>query len=334
MRLSLAKAALLAAILIVIFAVFSLVWFTAMPLHSYSGALQPLTANEAQIRDDLAGYVNQLSLAIGERNMDHIDSLNAAADYLLHTLGQESFALSTYQYLVRGKFVKNIEVRVTGMTWPAKNVVVGAHYDSAQGSPGANDNATGVAAVLELARLLKDSRPDQTIRFVFFVNEEPPYFQTDSMGSLAYAKNLRSQNVNVSAMISLETIGYYSDAQDSQHYPAGFGLLYPNVGNFIGFVGNPASRDLVRHALRTFRQSAHFPSEGVDAPAWLTGIGWSDQWSFWQQGYHGIMVTDTALFRYPYYHSSGDTPDKVQFDKMARVVEGLQRVILGLAAGN
>jgi hypothetical protein len=334
MRMSLAKAAVLAAILLAAFAIFSVVWFAAMPLRSYSGALPPLTANEEQIRDDLAGYVNQLSTTIGERNMDHPESLSAATDYLLHTLGQEGFALSTYQYPVKGKFVKNIEVRVNGLTWPARNVIVGAHYDSVQGSPGANDNASGVAAALELARLLKNSRPDQTIRFVFFVNEEPPYFQTDSMGSLVYAKNLRSQNVNVSAMISLDTIGYYSDDEGSQRYPAGFGLLYPHVGNFIAFVGDTASRDLVRSAVGTFRKSARFPSEGVAAPAWVTGIGWSDQWSFWRQGYHGIMITDTALFRYPYYHRPTDTADKVQFDRMARVVEGLQPVILRLAAGN
>src|SRR5262249_34621372 len=147
---------------------------------------------------------------------------------------------------------------------------------------------------------LKDSNPDQTIRFVFFVNEEPPYFQTDQMGSLVYARQLHNQNVNVTGMISLETIGYYSDAEASQRYPAGFGVLYPYVGNFIGFVGNPRSRSLVRRTVKAFRESADFPSEGVAAPSGLTGIGWSDHWSFWQQGYKAIMVTDTAPFRNPY----------------------------------
>jgi hypothetical protein len=332
MRISLAKSAILAPFLLVLLTASSVVWFTRMPLRSYAGALKPLSSEEERIRDDLAFCVKQLSLNIGERNVNQDDSLDASADYLLRTLGKQGYALNTYQYRAGGKLVKNIEVRIEGVKTPGKNVIVGAHYDSVPGSPGANDNGSGVAGVLELATLLKASRPDQTIRFVFFVNEEPPYFQTSSMGSLVYAKNLRRQNVDVSAMISLETMGYYSEAKGSQHYPAGFGLLYPDVGNFIGFVGSTGSRDLVRDVVQLFRESADFPSEGVAAPAGLAGIGWSDHWSFWQQGYQAIMVTDTALFRYPYYHQPGDTPDKVDFDKMARVVEGLERVILRLAA--
>lgn len=334
MRSSPRKWAILIVIAIVVWAGAAIAWFAGMPLHSYAGPLKPLTANEAAIRDDLAGYVKTLAVSIGERNLEHEDALNSAANYLLQTLGKEGFALNTYQYPMNGKFVKNIEVQIGGFRLPEKNLIIGAHYDSVSGSPGADDNATGVAALLELARLLKTSRPGQTIRFVFFVNEEPPYFQTDHMGSLVYAKKLRSQNVNVSGMISLETIGYYSDAKGSQQYPAGFGLLYPDVGNFIGFVGNTGSRDLVVRAVRAFRETTDFPSQGVAAPGSMTGIGWSDQWSFWKEGYEGIMVTDTAPFRYPYYHRSNDTPDKVDFERMARVVEGLRQVILRLASGN
>ncbi len=334
MRISPAKWAFLAVFLFLVLAAASIVWFTRMPLQSYSGALKPLTPDEEKIREDLTGYVNQLSATIGERNLDHEEALNSAADFLLRTLGQEGYVLNTYQYPVHGKFVKNIEVQIQGASSPGQTLIVGAHYDSAAGSPGADDNATGVAALLELARLLKTSRPLETIRLVFFGNEEPPYFQTSQMGSLLYAKKLRSQNVNVSGMIALETIGYYSDARGSQKYPAGFGLIYPDVGDFIGFVGNTGSRDLVVRAVKAFRESAAFPSEGVAAPGSLTGIGWSDHWSFWQQEYQGIMVTDTAPFRYPYYHRPDDTPDKVDFERMARVVKGLSRVVLRLAAGN
>lgn len=334
MRSSPRKWGILIVISLVVWAATAIAWFAGMPLHSYSGPLKPLTANEKKIRDDLAGYVKTLAVSIGERNLEHEDALTSAANYLLQILGKEGFALNTYQYPVNGKFVKNIEVQIGGVRSPEKNLIIGAHYDSVSGSPGADDNATGVAALLELARLLKTSRPDQTIRFVFFVNEEPPYFQTDHMGSVVYARKLRSQNVNVSGMISLETIGYYSDAKDSQRYPMGFGLFYPDVGNFIGFVGNTGSRDLVVRALRAFRETIDFPSQGVAAPGGLTGIGWSDQWSFWKEGYEGIMVTDTAPFRYPYYHRPDDTPDKVDFERMARVVEGLRQVILRLASGN
>jgi hypothetical protein len=137
--------------------------------------------------------------------------------------------------------------------------------------------------------------------------------------------------VSVSAMISLETIGFYSDASGSQRYPPVLGLFYPSRGNFVGFVGNSESRDLVRSFVRKFRESASFPSEGVAAPADWPGVGWSDHWSFWQEQYPAIMITDTAVFRYPYYHSSLDTWDKIDFQKMARVVEGVRRVVDSLA---
>ena len=148
---------------------------------------------------------------------------------------------------------------------------------------------------------------------------------------LVYARKLHDDKVDVTGMISVETIGYYSDQEGSQRYPAGFGVLYPYEGNFIGFVGNVSSRSLVRRAVKAFRQSVNFPSEGVAAPSGLTGIGWSDHWAFWQQGYKAIMVTDTAPFRYEYYHRSQDTPEKLDYDRMARVVDGLQKTILELA---
>jgi hypothetical protein len=132
-------------------------------------------------------------------------------------------------------------------------------------------------------------------------------------------------------MLSLETIGFFSDVAGSQHYPFPFGLLYPRTGNFIAFVGNIASRALVRRSIAAFRQHTAFPSEGVAAPGWMTGIGWSDHWAFWQEGYPAVMVTDTALFRYAPYHTHADTPVQINYERMARVVAGLARVITALA---
>ena len=149
-----------------------------------------------------------------------------------------------------------------------------------------------------------------------------------------YARRSRERAENIIAMVSLETIGYYSDSKDSQVYPFPFSLFYPNVGNFIGFVGNTSSRALVRRAIKIFRQDGSFPSQGVAAPGWLTGIGWSDQWSFWKEGYPAMMITDTAVFRYPYYHRRADTPEKVDYDRMVRVVSGLSPVILDCAQKN
>ena len=210
-------------------------------------------------------------------------------------------------------------------------MVVGAHYDSVLGSPGADDNATGVAAVLEIARACASLRWPRTLRLVAFVNEEPPFFLGGDMGSLRYARRLREEGRNVVAMLSLETIGYYSDRPGSQQYPFPFRFFYPERGDFVAFVGNIASRDLVRRTVASFRSQAGFPSEGLAAPGWITGVGWSDHWSFWQQGYPAVMVTDTAPFRYPHYHAGTDTPEKVDYERLSRVVAGLTDVVGELA---
>jgi hypothetical protein len=163
------------------------------------------------------------------------------------------------------------------------------------------------------------------------VNEEPPFYLTGEMGSLVHARLARQRGEAIVAMLSIETVGYYTDAERSQHYPFPFGLLYPSQGNFVGFVGNLGSRGLVRRAIGAFRRAAAFPSEGLAAPAFIPGIGWSDHWSFWQQGYPAAMVTDTAVFRYGPYHTKADTPEKVSYDALARVVAGLERVVADLA---
>jgi Zn-dependent M28 family amino/carboxypeptidase len=196
------------------------------------------------------------------------------------------------------------------------------------GAPGANDNGSGVAAMLALARRFAGKPAQHTLRFVAFVNEEPPYFLTGQMGSFVYAGRCKAHGDRISAMISLETIGYFSDAPHSQTYPApGLGVFYPSIGNFIGFVSNVPSRHLLRRAIALFRKHANIPSEGAALPAFIPGVSWSDQWSFWQHGYPGIMITDTAPFRYPHYHSATDTPDKLDYDRFALVVSGMEKVI-------
>jgi Zn-dependent M28 family amino/carboxypeptidase len=214
---------------------------------------------------------------------------------------------------------------VGGTSRAAEIVVVGAHYDSVEGTRGANDNGSGVAALLAAARAFaqRSDRPARTLRFVAFANEEPPYFQGSGMGSLVYARACRARGDRVVAMVSLETIGFYTDMPDTQHYPPPLGIAYPSTGNFIGFVGNVASRALVRRAISAFRETTRFPSEGAALPEWMPGVGWSDHWSFWQAGYPAIMVTDTAPFRYPHYHDASDLPDKLSYDRMARVVDGI-----------
>jgi hypothetical protein len=327
------KLRLVAAVLCLLI-VWGIVWIlriTQMPLRSFNGPLPPLSRQQSELSDRLTTQVKYLSVNIGERSMPRAESLKAAADYLRSNLVAAGYSVEDHSYPVDGQVVNNIEADLPGSDIAAGTIIVGAHYDSVAGTVGANDNGSGVAAVLELARLLRASKLRRTVRFVLFVNEEPPYFQTNSMGSLVYARQLHHDGVSISAMISLETIGYYSDQPGSQKYPPLLSLFYPSRGDFIGFVGNEESRDLVRRSIRRFRENTSFPSEGVAAPSNWPGVGWSDHWSFWHEGYPAIMITDTAVFRYPYYHTPSDTFDKVDFAKMARVVEGVQRVVESLA---
>jgi hypothetical protein len=309
----------------------SYLWFTQMPLKSYAGTLPQLTPEELELRDRLSTEVSYLSVTIGDRSFLRPQSLQAASDYLSSCLRAQGYAVVELPYSAHGEKVHNLEASLRGTDGNLGQVIVGAHYDSVAGTVGANDNGSGAAAVLEIARRMRQMKMRRTIRFVLFVNEEPPNFQTEMMGSRVYAHQLRQDGVPVSAMLSLETIGFYSDEPGSQNYPPVLNLFYPNTGNFIAFVGNTESRGLVRESVREFRESARFPSEGIAAPGNWLGIGWSDQWSFWQEGYPGIMVTDTALFRYHYYHTPSDTVDKVDFDKTARVVDGIGKLVEELA---
>ncbi len=302
-----------------------------MPGRSYNGPLKPLTAEESGLRDRLRWHVRTLAGEIGERNMWHYRALERAAGYLERELRETGFTVSEQTYMTEGKLVRNLEAELPGKTRPAEIILVGAHYDSVQGSPGANDNASGAAALLEVARSLAGRPLPRTVRFVLFTNEEPPFFKTRLMGSMVYAKRARERGERIVGMLSLETIGYYSDARGSQHYPFPLNLFYPSTGNFIGFVGNIGSRSLVRRAIEAFRRTTPFPSEGAAVPGGITGVDWSDHWSFWHEGYPAIMVTDTALYRYYHYHGPRDTPEKLDYDRLARVTAGLARVVAELA---
>jgi Zn-dependent M28 family amino/carboxypeptidase len=298
-----------------------------MPLQSYRGPLPPLDAGQATLSAGLREDVIALAQRIGERNVFIPTKLHEAADYIQAALQRAGYQPRRQWFQVMRTDCANLEVELPGTSQPEQIVVVGAHYDSVSGSPGANDNGSGVAALLALARAWVGRKPARTVRFVAFVNEEPPFFQTDQMGSLVYARACRQQHQQVVAMLSLETIGYFNTAKGSQQYPFPVGLFYPSQGDFIGFVGNTANAKLVRRCVASFRRHAAFPSEGGALPASLPGIGWSDHWAFWQVGYPALMVTDTAPFRYRFYHTPEDTPDKLDYDRLARVVTGLDKVI-------
>jgi Iap family predicted aminopeptidase len=301
-----------------------------MPGKNFEGPAEPLGPEQIALRDELAAHVQKLAGEIGERNERHYAQLNAAVDYIEDSLSASGYQPKRDSYDLRERTYYNIEAEIRGAA--REIVLIGAHYDSVLGSPGANDNGSGVAAMLALARRFANKSSHYTVRFLAFVNEEPPYFQSSEMGSFVYASRCKARGDQIRAMLSLETIGYFSNLANSQTYPLpGLGRFYPKTGNFIGFVGNVRSRALLRRAIAQFREHAKISSQGAALPAAIPGVAWSDQWSFWKQGYPGIMITDTALFRYPDYHAATDTPDRLDYDSMTRVVEGLRKVIEGLA---
>ena len=302
-----------------------------MPGHSHQGPLPPLTGEQRALEQELHSHVQTLAGQIGERNVFRHDRLVMAADYIRTTLAGAGHEVRRQPYRVGGKICENVEAEVRGSRRPDDIMVIGAHYDTVQGSPGANDNASGVAAMLALARAFAKATPACTLRFIAFANEEPPLFQTEYMGSRVYAKRSRERGERITLMLSLETIGYYSDEPGSQHLLFPLNLIYPSTGNFIAFVGNVENGFLVRQLVGSFRQQTQFPSEGGALWDLIPGVGWSDHWAFWKEGFPAVMVTDTALFRYPAYHSNADRPEFVQYERMARVVSGLHSVIAEMA---
>ena len=265
-----------------------------MPGDSFDGSLPDANSEQASVAKNLKTHIEKLAGEIGARNVSHHDALEKAAIYLEQELQKLGWLVQQQAFETDGKTVRNLEVELRGTKRPDEMVIIGAHYDTAGISPGANDNTSGTAGLLELARLFAGSKPGRTLRFVFFVNEEPPYFRTEQMGSRVYARACKNRGENIVAMISLETIGYYSEAENSQKYPPPLSLIYPSTGDFIGFVGNPASSKLVKRCINIFRKVESFPSEGIAAPGSIPGIGWSDHWSFWQEGYCSASVGMTV----------------------------------------
>lgn len=312
----------------------ALLWFVSirMPGHSFQGPLPPLTPDQHALASRLRAHVELIAGRIGERNYTRPRALDSAAVYIRDSFVAFGYTVSEQTFELGGRTFRNIEAALPGRTARQDIVIVGGHYDSVTGTPGADDNASGVAAVLELARRMSDNPADRTVKFVAFANEEPPFFYTEDMGSRHYARAARGRGDRITAMLSLETIGYYSDAAGSQRYPPVLGWFYPDRGDFIGFVGNVGSRALVHRVIREFRSSAQFPSAGTAAPAQIPGIAWSDHWSFWKEGYDAVMITDTAPFRNPHYHELSDRPETLDYDRMARVVDGLGSVVRSLAS--
>ncbi len=307
-------------------------WMTSMPGPRFSGPLPPATESQAALAASLRADVERLASGVGTRSLMNPRKRGEVVAWLMDQL-----TAAGYQHIEEvwndadESPTPTLEVTVPGTSLADQITVIGAHYDSYYLTPGADDNATGVAGTLELARRFAHSPCPRTIRFLFFQGEEPPAFQTPQMGSWHYAKRCRARNDNIVAMLALESIGYYDTRRGSQSYPFPFSLVYPSTGDFIAFIGNTTARPLVRRTVRVFRENTRFPSEGAAVPGDIAGVGWSDHWSFWQEGYVAAMVSGTATFRNPNYHQPTDTPDTLDYDRLSRVIQGLEPVVRDLA---
>ncbi len=287
-------------------------------------------APQADLPARLSAHVH--AIASTEHNTGTPAELEKAALYIQATLAAQGYKVRRDEYVFDGFKVRNLEVSIANVQpgkQPERIYIVGAHYDSAPGTPGANDNGSGTAGVLEMARMFKDvvPAPGNELKFVLFVNEEPPYYNGPGMGSRRHAKALKARGADVKAALILETIGYYSNAKDSQRYPPGISSFYPNQGNFIAVVGTLGSMGLVRRTVWGFRDASAFPAQGLAAPSFVKGVTWSDHTSYNREGYHAVMITDTATMRYPHYHTSADTPDKLDYASIAEVVKGVSVVV-------
>ncbi len=284
---------------------------------------------EAQgVREVLKRHVKVLSQDIGERNFSHHQNLERSADYIKQELKKYNYSIEEQIYYLEGKPYRNIIATKRGTSLSEKIFIICAHYDSVIGSPGADDNASGVAGLLELARLLSQDNFNKTLKFIAFTNEEPPFFMSKDMGSFRYAKAVKKRRDNILGGICLESIGYYSDKKGSQLHPFPLSLFYPDKGNFIGLISNISSRLLLKRITREFKAVSRFPLEYLFAPNFFVpAISFSDHWSFWRFGYPAVMLTDTAFYRNPFYHTPADTYEKLNYPAMAEVVIALSMVI-------
>lgn len=287
----------------------------------YNGARMPDLTGELQFR--LRGHVQFLAGVVGERNSHRYRRLERAREYIEEVFVKSGYRIGHDRYECGGKEYRNVVATVPGAASDDPVLVVGAHYDTALGSPGADDNASGVAVLLELARVLGEEPAAASIRWVAFTLEESPHFKTESMGSRVYARRCRRRGDSIRGMISLEMVGCFSDARGSQNHPLSLmRWFYPDRGNFIAVAGNYASRRLVRSLSRLLSAHGDLPVEHIALP-FVPGVDLSDNWSFWQEGYPALMVTDTAFFRNRHYHRSTDLPETLDFRSMELLVRGM-----------
>jgi Zn-dependent M28 family amino/carboxypeptidase len=317
---------MLLVVLIFILLLIGLWFWVTQPLITRATPSSERTVDSAR----LEAHVRKLSVELTPRDESHIENLDRVAEYIKSEFSQSTGLVSEQAYRVNGKSYRNVIAQFGPES--EERIVVGAHYDTAGPLPGADDNASGVAGLIELARLLGSQQPPMRVELVAFTLEEPPYFRTTGMGSSVHAESLRKQNVRVRAMFNLEMIGCFSDAPHSQHLPAGvLSAFYPSTGNFISVVGQLGDWTIVRRTKAAMRRAAPLPVYSINAPGFVAGVDFSDQLNYWHAGYNAVMITDTAFYRNRNYHTAEDTAEKLDYKRMAMVVEGVYAALIQLA---
>lgn len=301
-----------------------------------------------RLAPELRASVAELAEQIGERNIWRLEALRAAETWITATFESFGYAVRREEFFAHDVPVSNLIAERKGSESPEEVIVVGAHYDSRcgmrfthgrrpdpafPGTPGANDNGSGIAATLALARVFASRTPRRTLRFVAFVNEEPPFFKTPEMGSWVHAQGCRQRGERIVGMFTPETLGYYCDEPGSQRYTSLFARDAAAPGDFVAFLSNWGSRRFLDAMLGHFRERTDFPVIGVPVPRVMARVAWSDDWSFWEAGFPGVTVTDTAYLRYRHYHTPEDTAEKLDYPRMARVVGALAGMLDDLDGG-
>jgi len=305
--------------------VFAVIFATTYGWRPSANPKGVLTEEQLQIKTRLERHVDWLVNRIGPRNYENYANLNKAADYILREFNQLGYETAVQTYEAQGLKFRNIIASRPGFN-DKSFIIIGAHYDTCF-NPGADDNASGIAGVLEIARGLKNEQLGIPVKFIAFVNEEPPFFSKPQMGSRQYVSFLEDREARVEVAIIFDMLGYYSDKNFSQRHFPFLGPFYPNQGNFIAFISDYNSRRVMRELVKNFKSATPFPVEGLAAPSQVPGINFSDHSSFWAAGYRAVMVTDTAYMRNKNYHRLSDMPATLNFEKMAVVVAGLKDMV-------
>jgi hypothetical protein len=278
----------------------------------------------------LEDHVKVISQEYSPRDFEHVENLDRTASYIRDQFAAAGAVIAGQPYQVDGRTYRN----VIGSFGPEteERLVVGAHYDAAGPHPAADDNASGVAGLIELARLCGQTQLSMRVDLVAYTLEEPPFFRSQNMGSARHARLLKANGVKVRAMLSLEMIGYFSDEAGTQSFPNPIMRpFYPSRGNFIAVVGNLGGLRLVRQVKKAMSSASELEVYSINAPGLVPGIDFSDQLNYWNAGYPAVMITDTAFYRNKAYHTEHDTPDRLDYRRMAMVVQGVFQAVQQLA---